>query len=219
MKPIISASILNADFTCLKQQIAESENAGISWIHLDVMDGHFVPNITIGPFVVEACKKVTNLPLDVHLMIENPEQFVERFAQAGSNYLSVHIENNPHINRLLNNIRELGCKPGIVLNPGTPANSISSILHLVDLILVMTVNPGFGGQTFLFDQLEKIKQVKQMTRNLPASPLIQVDGGITAQTLPLAAEAGADVFVVGSAIFTNPAGIKKGVSDLISSLK
>jgi ribulose-phosphate 3-epimerase len=219
MNPRISASILNADFSCLKKQIEEAEKAGIEWIHLDVMDGHFVPNISVGPFIVETCRKITKLPLDIHLMIENPDKYIEQFAMAGSTYISVHIENNPNIHRTLQRIRELNCKPSIVINPGTPVSCINSVFEMVEMILVMTVNPGFGGQSFIANQVDKIKEIKKMINSLEKKPLIEVDGGITAKTLPLVYNAGADIFVIGSAIFSNSLGIAKSIAEINGSIK
>ena len=219
MKIKIAASILNADFTHLYDQIKQAESAGIQWIHLDIMDGHFVPNISMGPSVASACRKITNLPIDAHLMIENPGKFINQFANNGANNISIHIENNPHVHLTLQKIHEAGCKSGIVLNPGTPPENISSILNIIDLVLIMTVDPGFGGQKFLTDMLPKIRKVRTMISNAKLPIHIQVDGGITPTTLPLAYEAGADVFVAGSWIFKNPKGIKKAVEELLESVK
>jgi ribulose-phosphate 3-epimerase len=219
MNPRISASILNADFTCFTGQLKEAEKAGIEWVHLDIMDGHFVPNISFGPFFVETCRRITKKPLDVHLMIENPDKFVEQFASAGSTFISVHIENNTNIHRTLQRIKELNCKPSIVINPGTPASSLDAVLDMVDMILIMTVNPGFGGQSFLTSQLNKIKEIKGMINSLEKKPLIEVDGGITAKTLPMAYDAGAEIFVIGSAIFSNKMGITKSIKEINMSIK
>src|SRR4030066_1384593 len=153
---LISASILSADLSRLGEQIQEAETAGVDWIHVDVMDGHFVPNLTMGPVIVEACRKVTRLPLDVHLMIESPENLLAAFAQAGSTILSVHVETCPHLHRTIQTIHELGCKAGVVLNPATPVNLVQPVLPLVDLVLVMSVNPGYAGQSFLPEVLPKI---------------------------------------------------------------
>ena len=215
---IISSSILSADFARLGDQIKEAEKAGVDWIHVDVMDGHFVPNLTMGPFIVETCRRITNLPLDVHLMVTNPEDLITPYARAGANRLSVQVESTPHIYRLLQRIRELGCKTGVVINPGTPAANLETILHLADLVLVMTVNPGYSGQDFLPDVVAKIAQVNQMIQERNLNTLIQVDGGITSQTLPITYQAGATVFVAATAIFKHPAGVAAGVKELRDSV-
>jgi len=213
-EPILSASILSADFACLGEQISEAEAAGIDWIHVDVMDGQFVPNISMGPFIVETCRRITTLPLDVHLMIEHPDQLIDAFAEAGASRISVQIENTPHVYRTLQHIRACGCQPGIVLNPGTPAHRIESVLNLVDLVLVMTVNPGYSGQQFIPDVLPKITQVKTMLEVAHSNAVIEVDGGITAETLPLAFHAGAQVFVTATAVFKHSEGIAAGIRAL-----
>lgn len=214
---LLSTSILSADFAYLADQIHQVEAAGADWIHVDVMDGHFVPNLTMGPFIVETVRRITNLPLDVHLMISNPEAMIQPFAQAGANRLSVQVEATPNIHRLLQQIREMGCQPGVVLNPGTPASSVAPVLHLADLVLVMTVNPGYSGQTFLPEVLEKIGQVRGMIDERHLQTLLQVDGGITATTLPLTYAAGARVFVAATAIFHHPDGIPAGIQALRNS--
>jgi ribulose-phosphate 3-epimerase len=216
-KTIISASILSADFAHLAEQISACEQAGVDWIHVDVMDGAFVPNITMGPFIVETCRRLTRLPLDVHLMINHPERHIEAFAKAGANILTVHIEGNPHIYRTLEQIHSLGCKAGIALNPGTPATAIHEVLPLVDLVLVMTVNPGFSGQQFIPSALPKLSTVALMVKDAHSSAHLQVDGGITAQTLSSVRQAGADAFVTATAIFKYPAGIAAGVKALRDS--
>jgi len=214
---IISASILSADFRKLEQQIQEAEQAGVDWIHIDVMDGHFVPNITMGPFIVETIKKVTTLPLDVHLMIENPSQHLSAFANAGADYLGVHIENQPNIHRLVQNIHDMHCKSTIVINPGTPVSALQAILPETDMVLVMSVNPGFSGQKFIQGTIQKIAELRQLLINASSFALIQVDGGITAETLPPCYQAGARSFVSASYIFNNPQGIAAAVSALRSS--
>jgi ribulose-phosphate 3-epimerase len=211
---ILSGSILSADFARLGEQIHTAQAAGIDWIHVDVMDGQFVPNITMGPFIVETCRRITNLPLDVHLMIEKPDQMIDAFASAGATTISVHIENTPHIYRTLEHIRALGCHAGIVLNPGTPASSIAEILPLVDLVLVMTVNPGYSGQQFIMDTLPKIKQVHNLIDSIHSDALIEVDGGITVETLPLALREGARIFVTATSVFKYAAGIAAGIQCL-----
>jgi ribulose-phosphate 3-epimerase len=213
----ISASILNADFGNLKKQIVELEEVGVEQLHLDIMDGHFVPNISVGPFIIQTCRKISSLPLDTHLMVEDPDQYIDECASYGSTGISVHIEGNPHIHRTLQKIRNLNLRAGIVINPGTPLDSIFSVLDMVDLILIMTVNPGYGGQSFIMSQLTKIQAAFHLVegRNI----IVEVDGGINSQTLPLVHQAGATLFVVGSAIFTDPRGIKQSIIDLQSFLK
>ncbi len=217
--PIISASILAANFAHLESDIHQAEQAGVDWIHVDVMDGHFVPNISMGPLIVETCRNITTLPLDVHLMIENPDQYLEAFAAAGANRISVHIEGNPNVHRTLQKIRSLNVLPGIVLNPGTPAATLREVLRMVDLILVMTVNPGYGGQAFLPEMVEKIKDLQQMILNQSTRPLIQVDGGISPRTLPITFAAGARVFVAGNSIFKHGDGIPAAVKALKDSVR
>lgn len=211
---LLSSSILSADFTRLGDQIHEAEQGGVDWIHCDILDGHFAPNISMGPVVVEACRRVTALPLDVHLMIENPDRYIEAFAAAGANVLSVHVEGNPHVYRTLQSIRALGCRPGIVLNPGTPAAAVSELLPLVDLVLVMSVNPGFSGQAFIPAVVGKIAEIRRMLNQIGSSAHVEVDGGITAETLPQVVAAGADVIVAATAIFKHPQGIAAGIAAL-----
>ncbi|WP_212972438.1 ribulose-phosphate 3-epimerase [Bacillus sp. J14TS2] len=197
----IAPSILSADFTNLGEEIREVEAAGADYIHIDIMDGHFVPNITMGPFIVDAVKTVTNLPLDVHLMIEHPEQYIHEFAQAGADFITVHVEADKHIHRTLQAIRQLGVKSGVVLNPATPVSMIENILEEIDMVLLMTVNPGFGGQAFIEAVLPKIREVKNMIQAKNLDIDIEVDGGIDTKTVKMCKDAGANVFVAGSAIF------------------
>lgn len=202
---LVAPSILSADFSRLAEDIARVTRAGADWIHVDVMDGHFVPNITIGAPVVKSLKPVSKLPLDCHLMIENPEKYIEDFAKAGADYITIHIEamKSPEATvAILQKIRELGVKPGITLRPVTPVESILSFLKLVDLVLVMTVNPGFGGQKFMGDQIPKIHAIRAELKRLNHHAFIQVDGGISPETAPLVHEA--DVLVAGSAVFGAP---------------
>jgi ribulose-phosphate 3-epimerase len=198
---IIAPSILSSDFTNLSQQIRLTEMGGADWIHCDVMDGHFVPNITIGPLIVKAVRKSTKLPVDVHLMIENPDNYLEAFAEAGANYISVHVEEVVHLNRSVNRIKELGCKAGVVINPATPVNRIVDVAEYIDFLLIMTVNPGFGGQEFISNSIRRIKEAVQLRDKLKLNFLIEIDGGINNETIVGAKKAGADVFVAGSAIF------------------
>jgi len=211
MKPIISASILNSDFGNLESEIKKAEEAGVDWIHLDIMDGHFVPNISFGPHVVSICKKITDLPLDVHLMISNPDMYIRNFSDSGADYISVHIENNPNIHRTLQEISSYGKHAGIVVNPGTPMGSIFPVLHMVDYVLVMSVNPGFGGQGFLPETLVKIKKLSYELNDRNLSIPIEVDGGLNEDTAKNAKNSGVNIFVAGSFIFKNPKGIKEAV--------
>jgi len=198
---IIAPSILSADFTNLSQQIRLTEMGGADWIHCDVMDGHFVPNITIGPIIIKAVRKITKLPIDVHLMIENPDKYLKAFANAGANYISVHAEEAVHLNRTINRIKELGCKAGVVVNPATPINSILDIAEYIDLLLIMTVNPGFGGQKFIPNSIKRIEEAVKLRDKFNANYLIEIDGGVNTETVIAAKKAGVDVFVAGSAIF------------------
>jgi len=209
---LLAPSILSADFSRLGEEMRAAEAAGADWFHIDVMDGHFVPNISIGPVVVRACRKVTNRPLDVHLMISEPDRYLEDFARAGASLLTVHVETCPHLHRTIQRIHELGCQAGVALNPGTPASTLSEILDLLDLVLVMSVNPGFSGQAFIPSVLHKIGQARQMAAGRPLH--VEVDGGINVETLPQARAAGANVFVAASAIFGHPQGVTAGVKTL-----
>lgn len=197
----LSVSILSADFGRLAADVKAAEGGGADWIHVDVMDGHFVPNITIGPDVVQAINQATDLPLDVHLMIEKPERYLEAFVKAGADWLGVHQETCPHLHRTIQQIKELGAKAVVVLNPATPLVSIEPILGDVDMVLLMTVNPGFGGQKFISATLPKIRQCRQAIDERCPHVLLQVDGGVNLQTIGELATAGADVFVAGSAVF------------------
>ena len=197
----LAPSILSADFSRLGDEIKAVEAAGADYIHIDVMDGHFVPNITIGPLVVEAIKNVTKLPLDVHLMISNPDKYIKDFIKAGSSILSVHAETCPHLQRTINHIRELGIKPAAVLNPSTSLSTLEYILEEVDMVLLMTVNPGFGGQKFISSMIPKIKKLRKLIdeKHLPVE--LEVDGGINLDNISKVVKAGADVIVAGSAVF------------------
>jgi len=211
----IAPSILSADFARLADGIAEAEAAGADWIHVDVMDGHFVPNLTIGPPVVAALRKVTELPLDVHLMIEAPERYLDAFADAGASTLTVHVEACTHLHRTVERIRELGVRPGVALNPATPASMLDEILPYVDLVLVMTVNPGFGGQRFIPTSPEKIARVRQALRERHLWGVeVAVDGGIGVATAPEAVDAGATVLVAGAAVFNEEATVAENIRSI-----
>jgi ribulose-phosphate 3-epimerase len=201
---VIAPSILSADFGRLAEEVAAVEAAGADWIHVDVMDGRFVPNLTIGPPVVRAIRKATKLPLDVHLMIVEPEKYVDAFAEAGANGLSVHIETCPHAHRTLQHIRSLRMRAGIVLNPSTSEDAIRYLLPGADLVLVMSVNPGFGGQSFIPEVLPKVAAIRQMIDRAHLDVHLEIDGGISSDTAGQAALAGARALVAGSAIFTKP---------------
>jgi ribulose-phosphate 3-epimerase len=215
---LISASMLASDLTRLGAQIHEVEMAGADWIHVDVMDGHFVPNLTFGPVIIEACRKVTQLPLDVHLMVESPERLLTTFAQAGSTNLTVHVETCPHLDRTIQTIHDLGCKAGIVLKPSTPIDMLVPYLPLVDLVLVLTVNPGYAGQSFMPQVLPKITAIRLELDKIDHPVWLEVDGGINATTLPLVRSAGANVFVAATAVFNHPDGIASGIQTLRSLL-
>jgi len=201
LKTMIAPSILSADFARLGEEITAVAKGGADVIHIDVMDGHFVPNITIGPLVVKAVRKVTDLPLDVHLMIENADAYLEDFAKAGADWITVHVETGYHLHRTIHRIKELGKKAGAVLNPATSLASLEEILPDLDLVMLMTVNPGFGGQSFIESSLAKIRQLKKMIDNRGLQVGIEVDGGVSPKTIGPIAAAGANIFVAGSAVF------------------
>jgi ribulose-phosphate 3-epimerase len=197
----IAPSILSANFAKLGEEIIAVEKGGADYIHVDVMDGHFVPNITIGPLIVDAIRPVTKLPLDVHLMIENPDQYIEAFAKAGADYITVHVEACRHLHRTIHLIKSFGVKAGVVLNPATPVDTIQHVIADIDMVLLMSVNPGFGGQKFIPEVLPKIRAVKQMADQKGLSIEIEIDGGVNPETAKLCIEAGANVLVAGSAIY------------------
>jgi len=198
---LLAPSILSSDFSNLSQQIRLVEMSGADWLHCDVMDGHFVPNITFGPIVIKAAKKCTKLPLDVHLMIENPDKYLEDFYNAGSDIITVHQETCPHLHRTISKIKELGAKAGVSVNPSTPLSTIEDIADEIDLLLIMSVNPGFGGQTFIKNSLNKIEAAVKLRTKKNAKYFIEVDGGISNLTAKDILKAGCDVFVAGSSIF------------------
>ena len=199
--PLIAPSVLSADFARLADAVQQIEAAGADWVHIDVMDGHFVPNFTVGPPMVAALRKVTALPLDVHLMMTNPDDFITEFAEAGADILTVHVETCPHLHRTIQTIKEHKMKAGVSLNPATSTTTLELILGDVDLVLVMSVNPGFGGQKFIDSTLEKIRQIRAMITASTGSPYLEVDGGITGDNVASVLQAGANVLVAGSAIF------------------
>ena len=219
MSIIIAPSILSADLTRLGDQVRQAVEGGADWIHVDVMDGRFVPNITFGPNIVKAVRRVTDLPIDVHLMIVKPEKHIRAFADVGTDHLTVHYETCPHIHRTLQSIRELGMSPAIVINPGTPVNTLSELTNSFDSVLLMTVNPGFGGQAFIDSMIDKIRRTKQLLDANGSKATIQVDGGISSETIKACYDAGARNFIAGSAIFTHKDGIAAGIRALRSALE
>ncbi|RPJ22648.1 MAG: ribulose-phosphate 3-epimerase [Chloroflexi bacterium] len=211
---ILAPSILSANFSCLGEQIEALEQAGADWIHVDVMDGHFVPNLSFGPFILPVIKKHTRLPVDVHLMVSNPDALIPAFLAGGAEQITIHVETCLHLYRTLQSIRAGGCKAGAALNPATPVESLQEVVHLLDLVLVLGNNPGFSGQRWLPEMAGKINRMAQFLERAGSSAIIQVDGGITAETLNDAWLAGARAFVSGSAIFGDPGGIANGIQSL-----
>ncbi|MCB0169187.1 MAG: ribulose-phosphate 3-epimerase [Anaerolineae bacterium] len=210
----IAPSILSADFARLGDQVKAAEAAGVDYIHVDVMDGHFVPNITIGPLVVKALRPITRLPLDVHLMIEQPERYLADFAAAGADILTVHVETCPHLHRTIQQIKELGVRAGVTLNPATPLNTLEEILPDVDLVLIMSVNPGFGGQSYIPASSAKIARLRAMLDAIDSPADLEVDGGVNVETITEVVAAGATVLVAGSAIFNQRASVGDNVRRL-----
>lgn len=215
----IFPSLLSADFRHLERQIEEVERAGADGVHIDVMDGRFVPNITIGPFIVEAVRKSTTLPLDVHLMIVEPERYLEAFARAGADILSVHQEACPHLHRTLQQIKQLGKRAGVVLNPSTPLSALEEVLEDVDLVLLMSVNPGFGGQRFIETSVHKVQRLRRLLDERGIHAELEVDGGIDPQTAPRVVMAGATILVAGSAVFRAAGGATAGLTQLRASVR
>jgi ribulose-phosphate 3-epimerase len=212
----IAPSILSADFTRLGEQVKLVEAAGVDRVQVDVMDGRFVPNITFGAIAIRALRPLTRMILEAHLMVTPPEDFIEAFAEAGADTIIVHQESTPHLHRVLEHIASLGKKPAVALNPSTPASTLSEVLDMVKLVLVMTVNPGFGGQKFIHATLPKIRQVRKALRDRGLECEVEVDGGINDETIPLAAEAGADVMVAGSSVYDAPEGAQQAIHRLIA---
>ena len=215
----IAPSILSSDFARLADAVAEAEAAGAEWIHVDVMDGHFVPNLTIGPPVVAAVRRVTRLPLDVHLMIERPDALLDAFADAGADLLTVHQEASVHLHRTVTRIRELGARPGVAINPATPAGTLEEILPYIDLVLVMSVNPGFGGQSFIRTSVDKIRAVRESLRVRGLGNVeVEVDGGIAPDTAGLVVAAGASVLVAGAAVYNDRGSVSENIGALRQSV-
>ena len=210
----LAPSVIASDLAHLADEVTACESAGADWLHVDIMDGHFVPTITVGPLFVEACKRVTKLPLDVHLMISDPDQYVEMFAKAGANNITVHVEACRNLLQTINKIKSLGCNAGITLNPPTLASALDEVLPLADMVLVMSVNPGYSGQAFMPEMIGKVEEIRNKLNALRSKAYLEVDGGITVDTLPLMYKAGANAFVAGNAAFKHPQGVGEGIKAL-----
>ena len=209
----IAPSILSADFGRLAEEVAAAEEGGADWIHVDVMDGHFVPNITLGPAVTRAVRQATTLPVDVHLMIESPDRHLEAFVDAGADWITVHQEVCPHLHRTVTRIRELGARPGVVINPATPVDTLADAVPHVDMVLVMSVNPGFGGQSFIPESVERVRRVREMLERAGRDGAeLEVDGGVSPETAGAVAGAGASVLVAGSAVYRSPDGVAAAIA-------
>jgi len=217
-KFLLAPSIIAADFTHIADEIAACESAGADWLHVDVMDGHFVPTITVGPLFTEACKRATKLPIDVHLMISEPEKYLEAFAKAGANNITVHVETCPDLAGTVKKIKSLGCTAGITLNPATPASALDSALPFADLVLVMSVVPGYSGQVFMPEMIGKAEEIRNKLNALRSKAYLEVDGGMSEKTIPLMFQAGANVFVAGNAAFKHPQGVGQGIKALRASV-
>ena len=215
----IAASILSADFARLGEHVREAEMSGADMIHIDVMDGHFVPNITVGPLVVRAVRSVTRLPLHVHLMIEDPERYIDEFVRSGADSVTVHVETCPHLHRTIQQIREAGARPGVSLNPATPLSAIEEVFEQVDAILVMTVNPGFGGQELIPSTLRKVRRLRGLLDERRLACLIEVDGGVNVNNIAQVVAAGADILVMGAAIFAGEEGVQTSLQRLRDALQ
>ncbi len=215
----LAPSILSADFGRLGEQVVEATRAGADYIHVDVMDGHFVPNITVGPLVVAAIRPHTSLPLDVHLMIESPEKYIQQFAQAGANIITVHVEVCPHLHRVVESIKELGVKAGVSLNPSTPLTAVDEVLSALDLVLLMSVNPGFGGQQFIESTVGKTARLRNRLDELGLAAELEIDGGINAEIAPRVAQAGARVLVAGAAVFNKKESVSQALARMRESLR
>lgn len=211
---LLAPSIIAADFAHIADEVAACESAGADWLHVDVMDGHFVPTITIGPLFTESLKRVTHLPLDVHLMVSEPEKHLEAFAKAGADHLTVHVETCENLPRIVEQIKALGCSAGVTLNPATPASTLDAVLPMVDLVLVMSVVPGFSGQAFMPEMIAKVEEIRNKLNALRSQAHLEVDGGINSETLLLMKKAGANVFVTGNAAFKHPQGSGAGIKAL-----
>ncbi|MDT8368050.1 MAG: ribulose-phosphate 3-epimerase [Longimicrobiales bacterium] len=218
MIPLIAPSILSADFGRLAEEVESAEAGGADWIHVDVMDGHFVPNITMGPAITAATRRATSLPLDVHLMIEDPHHYIEAFVEAGADVVTLHAEACPHLHRCLQAVRAAGAKAGVALNPGTPVGALADVVEVLDLVLIMSVNPGFGGQAFIPHSLEKVRDVRTLLDEVASSALIEVDGGVGETNAKALVEAGADVLVAGSAVFGHRDGARAGIASIREAL-
>ena len=219
LKIKLAPSILSADFGRLGEQVVEATRAGADYIHVDVMDGHFVPNITVGPLVVAAIRPHTHIPLDVHLMIESPEKYIQQFAQAGANIITVHVEVCPHLHRVVESIKELGVKAGVSLNPSTPLTAVDEVLSALDLVLLMSVNPGFGGQQFIEGTVGKIARLRNRLDELGLAAELEVDGGINAEIAPRVAKAGARVLVAGAAVFNKKESVSQALARIRENLR